>query len=331
MHRYFLILIIASLSLVGCRTPQTIKDAWKSSRSYYYEYLNTPAELDLDDKGKALDYQSQLGAAIAEFDLQLQELEKAMHNSDHRPDAEWVASMTMRFPWLSGIALTDDYGIPHAKIPVEFPKSFEIGSLLEVDPKQQLKDLRAFVQMHDLGPEIYIGNPVYMGADFRGVITVHFDPRVLLARTGDPAKIMIAGADGVLWPGMYDAAATPVAGTNWGELVKEKHSGLVRNELGTFYWVTRYIGNLPLVYAVKVEGDFPVNENNMRSLVEANAFAVGRISISDLQTQTTDAAAPLPDLDRPADIAPDGANSPLTAPSDVPFAGPGESSTPLSE
>lgn len=338
MHRYFLVLIVASLFLAGCRTPQTIKDAWKGTRSYYYEYLNTPARLDLDDKGDALDYQAQLGAAIADFDLQLRELEKVMQNSDRRPDAEWVTSMTARFPWLSGIALTDEEGIPRARIPIDFPKPFEIGNLTEVDEKQQLKDLRAFVQYYDLGPEIYLGNPVYVGADFRGVITVHFDPRVLLSRTGDPAKVMIAGPGGVIWPGAYDAAATPVAGVSWGEIVTKDYAGLVRNELGTFYWVCRYLGNLPLIYAIKVDGEFPQAEDNMRGLADANAFALGRVDFSQLQTgpgQAGPGSAAMSDMpsapsQTPVEITPDGGNSPLAAPEGA-APDTSDGSTPLSE
>ncbi|CAK7013670.1 MAG: hypothetical protein DELT_02166 [Desulfovibrio sp.] len=309
MHRSIFLLILVSLTLVGCRAPQTMKDAWKGTRSYYYDYLNTPAKLDMDDKGKILDHQAALGAAIADFDLQLQDLEKALQNSDRRPDAEWVTSMTTRFPWLSGIALTDEEGIPRAQVPMGFPKQFEIGNLLEVDPKQQIKDLRGFVQTHHLGAEIYLGNPVYIGEDFRGVIIMHFDPRVLLARTGDPGKVVIAGPTGIIWPGMYDIQSTPLAGIDWGEKVKKEYAGTVSNEHGTFYWISRYIGNLPLVYAIRVQGEFPVDESNMRSLYEANAYAIGRVDFSQMM-QAPDSSP----SEEPVELSPDGAASPLAPP-----------------
>lgn len=346
MLRYFFVVILCCLTLAGCRTPQVVKNAWKGTRSYYYEYLNTPAELDLENKGDALNYQAALGAAIADFDLQLQELERSLQNSDRRPDADWVESMTARFPWLSGIALTDDAGFPRAKVPLDFPKPFEIGSLIEVDEKQQLKDLRAYVHTHDLGPEIYLGNPVYVGADFRGVITVHFDPRVLLARTGDPAKVMIASPEGVIWPGHYDAAATPVAGVDWGEMVTKNYSGLIKNELGTFYWVCRYLGNLPLVYAIKTEGEFPLAEENLRGIADAHAFAIGRVDLAALQMQPDEEAPPvdpasqtLPEGDTPPpappvppiEITPDGSNSPLAAPEPEALTAPDGDAKPLSE
>lgn len=308
MHRFFIpiLLVACFMALAGCRTSQTIKDAWKGTRAYYYEYLNTPATLNMDDKGNILDHQAEMGSAIAGFDMQLMQLERVLQNSDRNPDAAWVTSLTTRFPWLSAVALTDDVGDPRAMVPPDFPKGFEIGTLLEVDAKQQIKDLRAFVQEHHLGPEIYIGNPVYVGAEFKGVITVHFDPRALLARAGDPAKIVIAAPGGILWPGLYAAESTPVAGVDWGEEVRKNSCGIVRNDLGAFYWVSRYLGNLPLIYAVRVEGNFPLREENMQGLAQANAFAIGPVNFADMQ--------PPADYEPAEEITPDGHNSPLAGP-----------------
>ncbi|GHV54420.1 lipoprotein [Deltaproteobacteria bacterium] len=321
-----------SLSLAGCRTPQTVKDAWKGTRSYYYEYLNTPAMLDFNDKGGITDYQAAIGEAIADFDMRLQELERAMQNSDRKPDAEWVTAMTKRFPWISGIALTDENGIPRAKVPTVFPKPFEIGSLLDVDPKQQIKDLRAFVQENALGPEIYLGNPVYLGGEFKGVITVHFDPRVLLARTGDPGKVMIAGPKGIIWPGAYDPASTPLANVDWAEMVRKNYSGKVTNERGAFYWICRYFGNLPLIYAIRIEGNFPTTEKNMLGLAAAETYAIGQFDINSLQTAPEGAEESRSSefVEPPVEISPDGSNSPLTTPDNSPD-DPDTEATPLAE
>lgn len=325
MHRSIFLFVFVSLSLVGCRTPQTVKDAWKGTRSYYYEYLNTPAKLNMDDKGNILDYQAELGGAISGFDMQLRELEKVLYNSDYRPDAEWVTATTARFPWLSGIALTDAEGVPQAKVPMSFPKDFDIGTLMEVDSKQQIKELRGFVQMHPLGPEIYLGNPVYIGAEFRGVIVMHFDPRVLLASEGDPAKVVIASPEGIVWPGMYVAESTPLANVNWGEKLKKEYVGIVTNERGSFYWISRYVGNLPLVYAVRVQGDFPIDENNMRGLADANAYALGKVDFSQMEEAETELAGISQES---VSVTSDGADSPLRAPGPVRQNGP---ATKLSE
>lgn len=256
------------------------------------------------DKGDIEDYQAALGFAISEYDLQLQELERVLYNSDRNPDMAWVTAITTRFPWLSGVVLTDDLGVPRAKIPPDFPKPFTIGSLLEVDEKQQLKELRAFVQHDPLGPEIYVGNPVYYGADFRGVIVAHFDPRALLARTGDPAHVVIAGPEGVIWPGRYAVESLPLSKVDWSEETRKNHTGVVRNEHGAFYWVSRYLGNLPLVYAIRIQGEFPVRDENLRDLTLANNFAVGPVSFAGMA----------PPAGTPEEITPDGNLSPLTVP-----------------
>lgn len=334
MQRFLFVLVsVALLVLVGCRTPQTVKDAWKGTRSYYYEYLNTPAQIDLDSRGNVQDYQAALGFAVADFDVQLQELERALQNSDRNPDAAWVSAFTTRFPWISGVALTDEEGIPRAQIPPEFAKPFDIGPLIEVDPKQQIKDLRAYVKDDPLGPEIYVGNPVYVGAEFRGVITVHFDPRVLLARASDAAQVVIAGPGGIIWPGIYDPAATPLAGIDWAERVKSNVYGIERNEFGAFYWICRYLGNLPLIYAIRIQGDFPVQEENLRSLVEANNFAIGSVDFSRLQAPEPPRMPEGPEDPGtpPMEITPDGQNSPLRAPDPLQQKNGGQDAMPLVE
>ncbi len=279
---------MAMLVLVtGCRPPQTVKNALKDTRSYYRAYLNTPATLDLDNKGGCEEYEVALGAAVSEFDFQLRELERVLQNSDRNPDPAWVGKITKRFPWLAGVALADNTGEARAKVPVDYPKPFEVTALTKVDTKQHLKDLRAFVQEDPLGPEIYIGNPVYSGSDFKGVVVVHFDPRTLIARTTDPGKFMIASPQGVLWPGLYEPASTPVAAVKWGEVVKDSSYGTISNANGTFYWVARYVGNLPLIYAIKVKGEFPQNTDNLSALTVANDYALGAVNIPGAAARPT--------------------------------------------
>ncbi len=329
MYRIFLLIcLLVSVALVGCRPPQTVKNAWKETRSYYREYLNTPATLNLEDKGDARDYQAVLASAVADFDLQLRDLERMLQNSDLNPDPAWVTKTTTRFPWLSGLALTDSEGYPRAQVPPSYPKPFDVSDLTTLDTKQLRKDLRACVQDDPLGPEIYVGNPIYAGTDFKGLIVVHFDPRTLIARTADPANLVIAGPDGVIWPGIFDPQSTPVAGVKWGEVVKDSAYGTVSNDRGTFYWVTRYLGNLPLIYAVRVKGDFPLHTENLSSLETAASYALGSVNLVDEQGQRLTPA--------PAQTVPGGGRvegevgdigSPNVAP-DAPLSGPRASATP---
>lgn len=252
MQRVSLLALIGILTFaaIGCEKSQTVKDSWKFTTRQYRTYLNTPASVDLDDKGSCEVYEVALGEAVLSMDMELHKLIRAMENSDHNPDQNWVMSMMSRFPWLSGVALVDGSGAMVAQYPEVFAKNFDITPLLEADPKQRPGALRAYAQPDEGGAEIYVANPVFGGAEMRGLIVAHFDIRTLATLSGDPGSFIIASPVGVLWPGNYGGAGTSLGGADWAQLLREKSCGLVGSAGSQFFWTTRYLGNLPLVYAM---------------------------------------------------------------------------------
>lgn len=250
MQRILLLsLVFFSLALGACGSFQNIKDSWKFTTRQYRTYLNTPAAIDLDDTGSCELYELALGEAVIDVDEELQKLIRAMENSDHNPDQVWVMDIMNRVPWLSGVALVDNEGDLVAQYPEYFAKPFDASPLLEPDPKQRMGALRAYAQMTSAGPEIYLGNPVYGGEELRGIIVAYFDPRVLVTTSSDPGSFMIACPGGLLWPGRYGTGG-PVGSTDWAQLLTEKSCGIVGAKDSEFFWTTRYIGNLPIVYAM---------------------------------------------------------------------------------
>lgn len=243
--------ILLTFAAIGCEKSQTVKDSWKFTTRQYRTYLNTPASVDLEDKGSCEVYELALGEAVLSMDLELQKLIRAMENSDHNPDQRWVMSMMHRFPWLSGVALAEGSGEIVARYPEYYAKTFEIGPLLEADPKQRPGALRAYAHPDGSGgAEVYLANPVFGGEAMRGIIIAHFDIRALATMSADPGSFIIASPVGVLWPGRFSAEGTAVAGTDWAKLLTEKSCGIVGSEGSSFFWTTRYLGNLPLVYAM---------------------------------------------------------------------------------
>jgi hypothetical protein len=227
-----------------------IKDSWKFTRRQYAAYLNTPASVDVNDTGGRDNYELALGDVVGNVDAELVGLIRAVENSEHNPDQAWALRMMQRFPWISGVALVGGDGAVNARYPEYFAKEFDAGPLLEADPKQRPGMLRAYVQMNKDSPEIYLGNPVYIGEEMRGIITAHFDPAALASMSPDPDAFSMITPAGVVWPGRFGAGAA--AGENWEEVLKERTSGLTSGDKSVFFWITRYIGNLPLVYAMPV-------------------------------------------------------------------------------
>ncbi len=249
MKRLVLFCLILSLvPLAGCSGNQTLRDSWKYTKRQYRTYLNVPAELDYEDTGSCELYELGLGDAMLEVDTALLKLTRVMENSDRGPDQAWVMHMMQQFPWLTGVALADQTGEVMARYPEYFMKDFSVAPLLEPDPKQRRSALRAYVQESPMGPEVYLANPVYVGEEFRGLVVVYFDPRALMALSKDPGSVMMASPSGVLWSGRF-TGGTPVNSTDWAEVLRHKSCGLVGEGGNEFYWTTRYLGNLPLVYA----------------------------------------------------------------------------------
>lgn len=123
--------------------------------------------------------------------------------------------------------------------------------------------LRGDVQNTPLGPEIMLAAPLYDGVDFLGIVVAYFDMRALMQYSGNPENLVILSPHALLWPGKYDFAATPLAGVNWAETVAKSSSGTCTNATGTFYYMVRYLGNLPLVFAVAESGTFPEGKGDV--------------------------------------------------------------------
>lgn len=260
-------LCLCAFFLSGCSYNQTLKDSWKYTSRQYRSYLNTPASLDMDDTGSCEVYELALGESVMEVDGQLRNLIRAMENSDQSPDQNWVMGIMRRFPWLSGVALADPEGKPIARYPEYFMKEFDVTPLLTADPKQRIGSLRAYVQQTPLGPEVYLANPVYVGEELRGLIVAYFDPRALVSLSSDPGSFMLASSSGVLWAGRFSAEATAVGQEEWDKVLLNKSCGTIGGSGHEFFWTTRYLGNLPIVYAIPTDaGDVKESDKSMQEL-----------------------------------------------------------------
>ena len=260
MQRLLIIILLVGLSgALGCGKSQTMKDSWKFTTRQYRTYLNTPATLDMEDKGSCEPYELALGEAVLKVDDELQKLIRAMENSDHNPNQAWALSMLSRFPWLDGVALVEGDGKLVAQYPEHFAKQFDAQPLMEPDPKQRMGALRAYVQQSDAGPEIYVANTVFGGGEMRGLIIAYFDPRALITTSSDPGSFAMASPAGLIWPGNYGGGSV-VASQDWAVLLKQKSCGIIGSKGSDFFWTTRYLGNLPLVYALPTSAGKPLEE-----------------------------------------------------------------------
>lgn len=260
--RCFLLLMAVSLAS-GCSSYQPTKNAWKSTKGFWNTYVSPPASVDYEEKGDLSPRALALTNSMMGIDVELGRLERVMLNADKPPTREWIASFFASFPWISGFAGVKYDGTILGQEPATSMKELDFIPLLYEDKKQNSRALRADVQNTPLGPEVLLAAPLYDGVDFLGVVAAYFDMRMLMQYSSSPENLVILTPQALLWPGKYDFAATPLAGVDWAEATGKSSSGTCSNATGSFYYMVRYLGNLPLVFAVVESGSFPEGRGDL--------------------------------------------------------------------
>lgn len=255
--RYFFLLAFAASLVTGCSSYQPTKNVLKSTKSFWYTYVSPPATVDFEEKGNLSPQALSLTNSMMGIDVELTRLERTMLNADKPPTREWLASFLTSFPWVNGFAGVKYDGTILGQEPANPIKPLDFIPLLYEDKKQSTRALRADVQNTPFGPEILLASPLYDGVEFLGVVVTNFDIRSLMQYSHTPQDVVILSPQALLWPGKYDFASTPLAGVNWDEVVTKSTAGTCSNVNGTFYYNVRFLGNVPLIFAVPVTGNFP--------------------------------------------------------------------------
>lgn len=249
--------LAGSLALCACSSYQPTKNAWKTTKDLWYTYVSVPATVDYSEKGDLSPRAMALSTCMMGIDVELSRFERTMMNADRAPTREWLDKLFADYPWVSGFAGVKYDGTLLGHEPGPSLKNLDFIPLLYEDKKQNSRALRGYVQQSPLGPEVMLAAPLYDGVDFLGVVVAHFDMRALTKFSSSPEDLVILSPTALLWPGKYDFAATPLAGVDWETVAGKSTSGTCTNERGSFYYQVRYLGNLPLIFAVVESGSFP--------------------------------------------------------------------------
>ena len=246
-YRSIVCLLFVLMVSAGCSTNQTVKNTWKGTKSFWYSYVNVPAAIDYSDKGKIPAYETLFSKAMMGIDVQLLALERTMQNADKPPTPEWLNAFFTQFPWVDGITGLDGEGgvVGEAGRAV---KKIDYAPLFENDPKQNLHALRGHVQDADNAPTVLLAVPLHDGPDFLGLVVVYFEMSSLMRYSDAPEHLIITSPDGMLWSG---SSAGTLPNADWKVVLRSSASGTISDGSGAYQWVSRFLGNYPLVFAMQ--------------------------------------------------------------------------------
>ena len=255
-HFRTLVVLFAGLSLLSGCGDTTARDAWKSTKVFYGEYINPQASINYDDKGEMDAASRSFASNMQIVDRELIRLERFLRNQDKTPTGEGVEQLLRSFPWLSGVAAID----PDGKVLVQEPpvaiKPIDFTAVLEPSPLGERR-LRKAVVDTPLGPEVLIAVPIFASADLKGLYVPHFEMQSLMRITAKPEEVMVFTPSTVLWPGRF-AGNVPVNSKDWVEITKSEVAGKVTGAGEDFLWVCRFVGGSPVIFAAPAKVAEPV-------------------------------------------------------------------------
>ncbi len=274
-RRLLLVMVFAGSLFFGGGCSLSMHETWKTTKRLYVEYLNPPASIDYEDKGSLNDAESRLALRMLHIDSEIERLERFLENQDRPPNSQVITQFFHLFPWISGLAAVDAVGEVRAQEPPVPMKPLDFSPIVVQQAREDaLRGIRSYVQDTPLGPEIFMGIPIFEHSELRGFLVCHFDMHSLIRYIDhNPGDLAIISPEAVLWSGHFIIGATPLEGIDWGEITKNSVQGTVSNSSGEFIWMARFIGTTPIIFASPFKDDMMhVSEKAMQPAGESDYF-----------------------------------------------------------
>ncbi|WP_035076137.1 hypothetical protein [Maridesulfovibrio zosterae] len=237
--------LVMILCVSGCEYGSKV---WSDTQNF----VDPNPEITLNHPGIENQNDNKLALLFTPVDGKILSLINTLSTVDSHPDEGWFKLLFMRFPWISGVFTVDEEASILVKLPENEIKPFKPGPLVEYEGDWSEINLKSFVNYSEFGPEIYLCTPFFKDAEFKGLVVVHFDPRVLLNFCPEPEKLIIMQPDGGgVWSGSAEVNKEGFLKIDWDELLDKGVRGIVKVDEVRYVWFSRYVGDTQIVYMTK--------------------------------------------------------------------------------
>lgn len=259
MHHWLALLLCTVLfgtQLPGCSSVnKTVDRSLEVTTGAYKKYINRDPSVDLEQGVGCSSDEFTAARTFMPVDSELGRLVRVQFDKDTYPPENWMGMVLDQFTWLNGVMVTDTQGDVLAKRPSASIKSPDMQLVLKQDIAWTHGTIHWFLQENDLGPEFVLVSPFFKDNEWQGLIVSHFDFRSLAGLSPNPQSMMAFSPGSMLWTGRHSDLEAEILSRDWDGLLKDKVQGRLELDNGSFLWLTRYIGEKPLIYAVKCMGE----------------------------------------------------------------------------
>lgn len=241
-----------------------MKSTWQSTKDVAddaRQYISPDPEIDTDAYQFENPNQEKLAVLFTPVDEPLGKLIRYVEVQDVFPPDEWLQALLLRFPWVDGVLVADEDGNIKRRLPQIPVKRF--SAPLVFDAYWRGTFLKTVLDEPDLGPELYMGTPIFSDVTFRGLIVASFDPRVLFQFCPSPEDLILLQPGGGVWTPDESVDREGLLALDWPTLLEDDVYGQVKVGDKYYTWLARYIGQDAFVYATEsADPSSPVNGSN---------------------------------------------------------------------
>ncbi|MFO7875246.1 MAG: hypothetical protein R6U55_01510 [Desulfovermiculus sp.] len=240
---YIFISLVFILGLTSCQ-------AWEKTKTIYRGAV-FPAHIDVGAEPDVGEDVQRLAHVVTPVDLKLEELARSMQRVEETSMQE-AQALSSRFSWLNGVAALSPSGEILHQVPSQPIKEITFQEILDKRPSQEA-GLYLEVLDQDLGPELCVVKSLHNGNQVTGHVVAHFDPRTLFKQGPGSQTLLVLAQGDVLWSGVESAKEEKIQEKDWSKMLESKVQGDFDLENEKFVWLSRYVGESPLVYVTHVE------------------------------------------------------------------------------
>ncbi|MFP4034555.1 MAG: hypothetical protein ACLFT5_03500 [Desulfovermiculus sp.] len=243
MRTYFFISLVFIFGLTSCQ-------AWEKTKTIYRGAV-FPAHIDVGAEADVGGDVRRLAQVVTPVDIKLEDLARSMQRMEKTSSQELQAVFS-RFSWLNGVTSFSPSGEVLHQVPSQSIKEISPQKILDNRPSQEA-ELYLEVLDQDLGPELCVVKSLRNGDQVTGHVVAHFDPRTLFKQGPGSQTLLVLAQGDVLWSGVEQGKEKMIQEQDWPKMLENKVQGDFALDDEKFVWLSRYVGESPLVYVAHVE------------------------------------------------------------------------------
>lgn len=245
------LLLLSLFTLCSCATvTDTVVESYEDAAELYESAIYDKTH-DLEESGLDNANEEKLARLMTPVDGPLGSLVRYVSNRDSYPDEAWVEVLFARYPWINSLFITDQEGWMLDRYPYEPMK--RIDEALHFEAVWRETFIQTRVDYPELGPELYLGTPMFRDGDFEGLIVVSFDPRTLFSFCPEPDQLIIIHPGGGVWTDNKAADHEVLMAVEWDEIIEDDVQGELTAGGQDYIWLVRYVGTEPYIYATTAD------------------------------------------------------------------------------